>query len=81
MEQTSLTDFDAITLKLASPEEIWHGLMERLLNRRPLTIVPENRKETVFLMKRYSVRLRIGSVIAGSTGASAIKALFAINAE
>jgi len=75
------TDFEAIKLKLASPEDIssWsHGEILRPETVNYRTQKPE--KDGLFL-KRFLVPLRIGSVIVENIRRFAIKELSAINVE
>ena len=76
-----VSDFQAIKLKLASPEEIltWsHGEVTKTRNHQ----LPNTKtgKRRLVLLNKFLGRKKTGNVIAANTDASDTKALFAINA-
>jgi hypothetical protein len=76
---TQTEEFKGVKIKLASPETILEWSHGEVTKPETINYVLSVRKKMVCLMKRFSVRLRTGNVIAVSTSAFATKILFVIS--
>ena len=73
--------FNSIKLKLASPEDIHDWSYGEVTRPETINYRTQKPERAGFLLKKFLVPAKIGSVIAVSTKKLGIRGLFAISAE
>ena len=79
MKTINATNFDALEIKISSPEAVRAWSYGEVTNQKPLTIVQVVARDTVYSTREYSALRRIMSVIVVNTVVSDTKVLFVRN--
>ena len=72
-EAPRITDFDALKISVASPDEISNWSYGEVTKPETINYRTQNRSAMVFLMKKSSVQPKIGNVIVVNTKKFVIK--------